>query len=810
MTRFKIFTGWVAIFAAVGAIIATDATAQFDPNIIPFRENTRALISNSWNNMGIQGGNPEINRGGDRNAYPHNGVGPGSFGQVLSQFTSGPKSQVYNDYKTSMGDGLWILTSDGQISLTGPRPSPWIRDFIRPLPYDPKGNEEEHWGVPNPLRTLGDASNVLATAGGWSGGGSEPWLSNYWPGVTQADFGSYYGNELDPSKTSPMVIANYNLSGYIADLSIPEETIITRWVHIKQGIQVTRRVYNWSHPDFDDFYLVDLTFTNTGDFDGDGQEDNPGGTATQHDIYFSFVNSWVSAAMGVLQAFGWDGYVTSGGRGVDDIYFYSDASNYAGAFAPGYKASIFRDSDNPLSPYDDTGDPYFKRLGHTDSDAIDAAEGQLRAPQHIVMAPIAFTDAPGLHAFNSRDMGKYVQPQGDQPFSAQWWQARSKDDFDDPYTEKDTESQMYGDMLKGGTKDNPNENNVDDRKFYIFSQAYGPYTLQAGESAKIVMAYVAGHPAQIKNQDILTWDRSDVSVETKIQEFKTLGEQAAYENLQLAHFIYDSNFHHPPAPTNAFIAADDLTSSGFARQQISWIDDADRAVNPYTGQQDIAGYNVYRSTWFGWGPWKLHDTVLKGQSGSSLNGNWSLAGGKYTYEDLDTAAGFAYHYSVRPYNSGYSDWMGGGMTIGDLPTGRARANATGGYESGWGPATARTYDADDRRPFQPTTSETDQLDRKVTVVPNPYFVDDKHNYPRSRNLRFVGIPQKCKIHIFSASGDRVYTLTHDNPDRGEASFRQVTYNLAGEIQTGLYYFVVVSETPGSENKIQRGTFVVIK
>ena len=502
-----------------------------------------------------------------------------------------------------------------------------------------------------------------------------------------------------------------------------------------------------------------MTFTNTGDFDGDGQEDNPGGTPTQHDIYFSFVNSWVSAAMGVMQAFGWDGYVTSGGRGVDDIYFYSDASNYAGAFAPGYKASIFRDSDNPLSPYDDTGDPYFKRLGHTDSDAVDAAEGQLRAPQHIVMAPIAFTDAPGLHAFNTRDMGKYVQPQGDQPFSAQWWQARSKDDFDDPYTEKDTESQMYGEMLKGGTKDNPNENNVDDRKFYIFSQVYGPYTLQAGESAKIVMAYVAGHPAQIKNQDILTWDRSDVPVETKIQEFKTLGEQAAFENLQLAHFIYDSNFHHPPAPTNAFIAADDLTSSGFARQQISWIDDADRAVNPYTGQQDIAGYRVYRSTWFGWGPWKLHDTVLKGQSGSSLNGQWSLAGGKYTYEDLDTAAGFAYHYSVRPYNSGYSDWMGSGMTIGDLPTGRARANATGGYESGWGPATARTYDADDRRPFQPTTTETDQLDRKVIVVPNPYFVDGKHQYPRSRNLRFVGIPQKCKIHIFSASGDRVYTLS---------------------------------------------------
>lgn len=803
MTRFNICTGWVGIFAI--AVLATNAAAQFDPNVVPFRENTRALITNSWNNMGIQGGNPEINRGGDRNAYPHNGAGPGSFGQVLSQFTSGPKSQVYNDYKTSMGDGLWILTSDGQISLTGPRPSPWIKDFIRPLPYDPRGNEEENWGVINPLRLSDGSANVIAS---WSGGGSEPWLSNYWPNVTPSDFGSYLANEFDPSSTGPVVIANYKLGEYIVDQTIPEETIITRWVHIKQGIQVTRRVYNWSHPNFDDFYLVDLTFTNTGDFDGDGQEDAPGATATQNDMYFAFVNSWVSAAMGLQEAFGWDGYVTAGnGRGVDDIYYFSDAANYGGAFAPGYKASIFRDSDNPLTPHDDTGDPFFQRLGEID---VLQTEGQLRAPQHIVMAPVAFTDDAGLHAFNDRDRGKYVQPQGDQPVSAQWWQARSKSDFDDPYTENDTEAAMYSAMLKTGIKDNPNESNVDDRKIYIFSQVYGPYTLQAGESAKIVMAFVAGHPAQMKNMDILTWDRSSDPVETKIQEFKTLGEQAAFENLQLAHFIYDANFHHPPAPMNAFISADELTSSGFARQQISWADDADRAVNPYTGTQDIAGYRVYRSTWFGWGPWELHDTVLKGQSGSSVNGNWSLSGGKYTYEDLDTAAGFEYHYSVRPYNGGYGSWMGGGMTLVDLPTGRARTNASSGYESGWGPPTARTYDGDDRRPFQPTTAETDQLDRKVLVVPNPYFVDGKHQYPNSRNLRFVGIPSKCKIHIFSASGDRVYTIDHDNPARGEAAFRQVTYNLAGEIQTGLYYFVVVSETQGSQNKIQRGTFVVIK
>jgi hypothetical protein len=105
---------------------------------------------------------------------------------------------------------------------------------------------------------------------------------------------------------------------------------------------------------------------------------------------------------------------------------------------------------------------------------------------------------------------------------------------------------------------------------------------------------------------------------------------------------------------------------------------------------------------------------------------------------------------------------------------------------------------------------TDRLEREVRVVPNPYFRDAIHEYPNSRYLRFVGVPQKCKIHIYSASGDWIYTIDHNNPARGETQFRQITWNLSGEIMTGLYYYVVVSETPGSEGKIQRGKFVVIK
>ena len=127
-------------------------------------------------------------------------------------------------------------------------------------------------------------------------------------------------------------------------------------------------------------------------------------------------------------------------------------------------------------------------------------------------------------------------------------------------------------------------------------------------------------------------------------------------------------------------------------------------------------------------------------------------------------------------------------------------------QNGYGPPTARTFDGLERRPFQPVTAETNALDKEVLVVPNPYFADGNHQYPNSRNLRFVGLPARCQIHIYSASGDRVQTIDHDNPAKGETEFKQITYNISGEVQTGLYYFVVVNPA----GKTRTGSFVLIK
>lgn len=816
-----VLKGLAVVCAALVVIWVGIAQAQYNPDQIPVATNSRALIQNSWNNMGISGGNQDWVRGAFRNDFPSNGVGIGSYGIVLSQFTSNQKSQHYNSYRVSGGEGIWILTPDGKISVTGPRMTSWVRDYIRAIPYDPKGKPEETWGVNSQIATL--SPGITNTA-----------LSNYWPGVIPTDIGSLYANQLKGDLTAPAHIANYKLHGYIQDPKVPEETIIAQWTNSKQGITTTRRVHNWSNPDFDKFYLMDLTFTNSGDFNGDGVEDAPGQTKTQDGVYIAFENAEVSGAMENLESYGWDFWTNDGGWQPDDIHFYSDAGNYAGALkGMNLKTSITRDSDNPLTSWDDTGGPFYASRVATAYNILQT-EGQMRAPSTFGFAPVAFRDAGASHTFNDLDKGKYVQPTGEQPIAAKWWKVRTKSDFDDLYPENATEAQLRNFMFTPGVMDNPNEASTDDRsKHYMYAQVYGPYTLKPGESAKIVVAFAAGHPSQMKadpkqgmgTMDILTWDRADVPVETKQAEMKTLGEQALAENVKLARFAYEANLQVPAAPTNTFIPGEWLTSSPNSHQQVSWVDNADRAVNPYYAAADVVGYRVYRSTWFNWGPWELRDVVTKGQSGSSVTGNWTYANGKYTYEDMESAAGFQYHFSVRPFASGHAAWTSGNKSLADIPVARVRGNVTKGYESGWGPSTARNYDGDERRPFTPATAQADRLERQIKMVPNPYFVDGKHTYPNSRMIRMVNVPQKCKIYIYSESGDLVEKLQQNETvnynafgaqvpktvaNKGEVGFRQVTWNLTGEVSTGIYYFVVVDEMPGSEGKVQRGTFVVIK
>ena len=181
----------------------------------------------------------------------------------------------------------------------------------------------------------------------------------------------------------------------------------------------------------------------------------------------------------------------------------------------------------------------------------------------------------------------------------------------------------------------------------------------------------------------------------------------------------------------------------------------------------------------------------------------SSGGGTYIYRDVDSVPGFSYWYSVRTYDSGHSDWNGTGTSIPSLESGHAAPEQRMNIS---------------RSPIVIATLEKDSLEEQVRVVPNPFRADPgdgDHRYPPgSNNIRFVNIPRKAKISIFSVSGDLIAEIDHPqrstDPDRGEATWDQRTRTFSGRVAAGRYYYVVESLVAGEQGKKQTGIFIIVK
>jgi len=106
---------------------------------------------------------------------------------------------------------------------------------------------------------------------------------------------------------------------------------------------------------------------------------------------------------------------------------------------------------------------------------------------------------------------------------------------------------------------------------------------------------------------------------------------------------------------------------------------------------------------------------------------------------------------------------------------------------------------------------------KVLVVPNPYRVDENYTFENGgwegrerswnemkRFIKFIHLPEKCTIRIYSLAGDVVATLYHEDPSRGEIAWDLLS-DSGRAIASGLYVFTVESDLGK-----QIGKFVVIR
>jgi hypothetical protein len=207
----------------------------------------------------------------------------------------------------------------------------------------------------------------------------------------------------------------------------------------------------------------------------------------------------------------------------------------------------------------------------------------------------------------------------------------------------------------------------------------------------------------------------------------------------------------------------DIVNTATAEVKLNWGRQVEEFETAYptrvTG--NLVKFNIYRSD-FEMGPWTLIGSVER----NSLNENG-------IYEFLDTDKSFRIeetkYYSVTSVDE-YENECG-------------KTNLT---------------------ELKKTIGAVEQLG-KVYVVPNPFVLKSgfKGN-DADRMLGFYGLPQKCKIYIYSTAGQRVMKIDHDEPVYSN-NWRQVTINYQ-DLASGLYYYVVT--TPEGERT--NGKFIVIK
>jgi hypothetical protein len=94
---------------------------------------------------------------------------------------------------------------------------------------------------------------------------------------------------------------------------------------------------------------------------------------------------------------------------------------------------------------------------------------------------------------------------------------------------------------------------------------------------------------------------------------------------------------------------------------------------------------------------------------------------------------------------------------------------------------------------------------KIKVVPNPYKVRSRFNEDQyTKLLRFTNLPAKCKITIYTVTGEKVAVIDHESETSGNVFWDLRTINNQ-EVSPGLYIYVV--ESGGKEHI---GKFAVVR
>ncbi len=535
------------------------------------------------------------------------------------------------------------------------------------------------------------------------------------------------GQDIFPTEET-MLTKNYNLK----NPGLAGEEIVTGGHHVNSlNVDISRRSMVWSYPGLSDFIIHEVTITNNE-------------LSNVDSLFFGM-------------RYGFRITQRSGSRG-DEKYAW-DPTQKVFYF---YDHQRFRTEDEVPIVYNFGVGPLRGDIG----DARDiyqqgSREHELDAPGYV---SVVVLDSAGGNVYQNilEHTGQGLTegaPTVDQMFiqgSSSAARVKEVMTHQQPRVSWDSARALGG---EGGNK-------YERRPEFLVS--VGPLSLTPFASVKIVYAEVIGEMDRAK---IVAGGVANIDL------MATASRDSMLAHVRAARHLYANNYtpdvYPPPTPTDGENSLKVATEPG--QISVAWPPIASTYKDPKTGVNDLAGYRVYRSTYFTIGPWVLVADIKKDSA--------VIENGLIKYVDKGLPFGVGNYYCVTSYDTENNE--------------SGKVNNT-------------------RFPVYPLRGPNQQFPKNVFVVPNPFRQHSNLTGSGERyRMEFIGIPAKCKIKIYTLTGDVVQEIEHDDGSGSEAwgSIKRLDYQLNKwtlGIAPGVYLYRVESRVAGHEGESYIGKLAIVK
>ena len=541
------------------------------------------------------------------------------------------------------------------------------------------------------------------------------------------------------------------------------------------GITTTAVMNAFSQEYHDDYHIIEYSFTNTGNVDGDEEIEL---SSELTGVYFFFIHRYM-----VHDASSW---IRGGGAPWGKFTMNDAVGDGHEDYDVDFRAQYAWAGLNPdNTTFSSIGGPMM--FPHWASAGWDTT-GRLAAGQMVGRVTIHSPDTPGGSDSQNQPSTMGVMGSDDPNLTTDEYDPSSMQIQYDTYMASGRLYPHHADDIEPeGNFDTPtNAPNIFDGVYdeggWSVIEGHGPYTIPFGQTVNIVVADAVGglsmrakydigklYKAAGSDEALLSYNGSSMTknqwaLTAKDSLFKTF-ERA------LANHAAGYDIPQPPYPPEKF-----EVTSGTDKITLSWV--------AASGGPLVTGWHIYRAK--GTYSFPIIGEALADHGGLGHELIANLGATETSFEDATAARGENYYYFIQAVGNAAAN-NGAAMT----PAGALKSNQH------W----TQTY-----LPASLKRAPGSGLEA-VRVVPNPYHVQANTDvrYSDQDRLAFLDVPGDCTIKIYTQLGELVETIEHTDGSGDEywdqtTSSRQV-------VASGLY---IAHITDNVTKETAERKFVIIR